>query len=688
MRPPERCSPPNSSALLHARPHLSPDLQEVRLVQSGAAAVEVMNAVVLEAHHFVQTHTNMQGGFEVTLLEDDSGYAQRRRVYMLPFVSDAFEVGNLGFMKEHPHTKFGVGELESGEEESTGPVHLTVTHGMTGKVAIADHISIQVVIRVRFWSVFFDHTGPDSCPASDVLMCAFDDNARPIGCEKTDAEGYVALAVPPGVDITVRNGCEGPKPTLELCRGEGLRPDLEVTFHDTLSPGGGPLSFIAVDEESGGYSVDNPDWAGGEITKARDDGRTYDVLYEDGDSEKKVKPNPNAVRVKAEDVGSYELVFVDTTQRLLEVVYGAGSTEGLERAAASIAPIGGGAHGAIASDNRQLFPLNNMVASQTRFVAAHALPACSMMLPVEGDATVVVDAARYQFSIPRDLSYQVTALVDDNGGESPVRDFLALLPNRELAGCKPKAVDKWNEKLPDDVAFAEEFGIAPKTTADLEIQAQCVLPVLEFLYRKPPTVELRLADADGSRAACPKGTPHEGVFNVPQSKLDGKPNQLTVQYYLQEGYEASEAHLSAVQTEALSGATFLKEKGTLFTLDNLALAPEARSAPCALANGCELTPSYGMLGSLFEFTVSALAMPLREAPHERVLVAQFRADATGASGVDCATRHGAEKAACEAAAKAVVAQLVANAKHKVVVTGELPLSAFNTMKIPEFVPVA
>ena len=72
---------------------------EVKLVQSDAARVEVMNAVVLEAHHFVQTHTDMQGDYEVTLVEDDNGHAQRRRVYLLPFVSDAFDMGG-GFMDQ------------------------------------------------------------------------------------------------------------------------------------------------------------------------------------------------------------------------------------------------------------------------------------------------------------------------------------------------------------------------------------------------------------------------------------------------------------------------------------------------------------------------------------------------------------------------------------------------------------
>ena len=533
--------------------------------------MRVVNAHVGPAHHSVATITDAAGAFGLTLVEDDGGYAARRQLHILPFISDAFVAGGSGgYMKEVAHTSFTLQGPGSALAQ-LGYMSVYVSHDEESTLQIEDHTVVMLTMEVQIASEYFDATDSHMCPSLNVLMCAFSTQGDLLNCARTDAAGTATVSVPPGADITLRNGCTGAGVVVERCTTEeGLRPDLTIVDHAT-------------------------------------------------GAEAKV--------VTAQDAGSGAAhVFLDKTSRLLEVVYGAGSLRGLERSAATLAHIGAGSLGAI-PDSNQLWPIAYAVSAATEFVAAHPTAGCGMTMAAAGAGAGIGDA-RFRFSIPRDLGFEITAAVDATH-DGPVRAFMSLLPTRVVRACKPPQVDRWGKVLEEMSAWDN-----PELTKDedIEIQNTCVLPTVEFLYRKKATIELVLVDStDEPLAECAADTAQEGVFTVPQLiTIDGEQqaNKLAVSFEIKEAYNNSEA-----QPTARSGTTTLALlEGTLFTEDNIALGFADRSSWCTLANGCELTPVHTNGQSLFNYTISQINLPLRRAPHKRVLLAEFRPDGPSVAG--------------------------------------------------------
>ena len=108
-------------------------------------------------------------------------------------------------------------------------------------------------------------------------MCAFSTSeGHKLSYMQTDDSGSAVLSVPPGQAVTLRNGCLGMQPELEHCSTEaGVRPDLDIQHAES---GSDRVGVLALDLLRGDVHV-----------------------------------------------------FLDRTQRRLEVVYGAGTLHGLER---------------------------------------------------------------------------------------------------------------------------------------------------------------------------------------------------------------------------------------------------------------------------------------------------------------------------------------------------------------------
>lgn len=114
--------------------------------------LQVLNAVVVAAHHYVSTHTSNAGAFTVELVDDDHGGAAQRMAHLLPFVSDAFlsEGGAGEYVQEYPHVDFKL----AGGSDSSG-LAVTLEYAKVGAAAekavqILDMTVVQVDMQVVF----------------------------------------------------------------------------------------------------------------------------------------------------------------------------------------------------------------------------------------------------------------------------------------------------------------------------------------------------------------------------------------------------------------------------------------------------------------------------------------------------------------------------------------------------------
>ena len=117
--------------------------------------MRVVNAHVGPAHHSVATITDAAGAFGLTLVEDDGGYAARRQLHILPFVSDAFVAGGSGgYMKEVAHTSFTL-QGPGSPLAQLGYMSVYVSHDEESTLQIEDHTVVMLTMEVQQWNVVY-----------------------------------------------------------------------------------------------------------------------------------------------------------------------------------------------------------------------------------------------------------------------------------------------------------------------------------------------------------------------------------------------------------------------------------------------------------------------------------------------------------------------------------------------------
>jgi len=358
-------------------------------------------------------------------------------------------------------------------------------------------------------------------------------------------------------------------------------------------------------------------------------------------------------------------LFTDLTSRTLAVSIGAGR---VTSTAAS--------DGSTVFNYDTLFALNDRVISQVNFSLTHSAKsgcdatalARNSFVPASGR----VNSKQLLFKIPRSLAYSLRIGVSEGG-----------LSTSQAVAQRP--VKTYMESLPV-----------------VELKTDEASPAATFAYRKKATLSLHLGllQSSDKTATVPASCDSSGLtlFGMPQieaGKTTPQAAELTV--------VVAELYTS---DEVAGEAELILMPGKVSTVDNLAFSPAARTfvtqnlrrdlgtskrdlparaAQCQRPDGCDISGGFvcdaddfecpieasgqHLQGTLFEADFQALAPPERVAPWTKVIKARFT---PAVSDVPSAVQ---------------VALLTTGwTQVSVVVTGEVSLSAFEAVKIPEYVP--
>lgn len=225
---------PRSALVVHTTAHADVSMQ-------------VINGRVWPAHDFATTHSLEDGSFAIALTSDTTSSWTHTVI-----VSDVWvhQSASGVYMEEKPHIEYNMVSAaaeEPGQRSHTQELDVVVTSGTLTSASIVDHSS--TILPVQVTVAFVEE--PTQCFAGEVLMCAFSQRHHyEYDCGFTNTLGYVALSVPAGETIIVRDGCQGTDTSRHAmkCEAGENRPDLAVVVANATVDGQ-PVTELVIPAE-------------------------------------------------------------------------------------------------------------------------------------------------------------------------------------------------------------------------------------------------------------------------------------------------------------------------------------------------------------------------------------------------------------------------------------------------------
>jgi len=625
--------------------------------------IKVSNAFVGAIDKFYTTRTDRDGLAAFSLSDGSGGDSLVRTVDVLPFAASEFLLSsNMDFnpltdeiegsvnTTVHSFVKTGTAGGSTGAADAESAMTSVISSAGLASFTIADVTSVEVNVFVTHPQV---GTGL-SCGANGHYMCAFsvDGSMTKYDCDTTDEFGFASLNVPVGVDVDVRNGCP-------------------YDWWDRIS-------------------------ACSEVTGVKV-GRTVEKYEQDV-----YERRPQIKRVAADSIlKGAEQLFVEVNSRFVDVVYGAGRLDFTVEGTGETSELGDDEKMAAERKARaNFFMLSNDIQANTQFeLTSSERAGCSGMTDLMTlfseelfDKKADYEENRlFKLPIPRDLVFDLKLSVRDDNldlqGALDARDYLNNLPAVKLLGTEPS-------------------------------------PSGMFFFRTKASMEIVVAEKDDAAEllGC-LDLNDDMLYGVAQQNADSNlPTQLDVSVLVTEVYNET-------QGAVFADATMFLVPGEVKTEDNLAAHTGARQKvhmdytadkktksdlagkitedamePCLLSTGCALagptkmTDTYSVCipedadvvkrevlvknectiagkttraGSLYQERITALGSPERYTPYQKILRYSF---------TPSLETHFLPDAAQQA--------MLATDQEEVaiIVTGLVPLTANQAIKLPEYVP--
>ena len=606
---------------------------------------------------------------DVTGISGDAGQGYRDYV-VLPAVVDQFP-GEKGGVKggdkvidELPHMAFKTSTPGALVPNGERYIKFQVAHDKAEDIELRDEASESVGVKVVHH--FVDTPSKFKCGRASVLMCAYSTtHGERISCKATKADGSVRLSVIPGQDADIRNGCPQKKPT-----HDDNEPECEEVG---VVKGRSVLNDVKSVKKSGKVTV------AGKVT----------------------------VTVTSADIqAGHTAIFEDTSGRKVGIIVGAGRVNAEDNVALVDAK-----DGKTGANADSLFELSQKHTDMStfKFVAKASdangdpLPGCDVTLLL---STGTKTGFFRHFTLPRDVPYKVHV---EGVKVGVVKEYLEALPPLpiEADNRTPKLAFLFRKKA--TVTFHEvyktlvEEGVLSSKSCIAVHNGQkgnCFLAKVKEETKhcsSAVTTVTREKQKDKDIVCCapalsktaklgpssrlPRG--QKGFGCARSEKNAGKETLLglTIELHVAEKYVANK------ETKKDSVLSALDDSGTLFTEDNVAVGAADRyyfqtgkftsSAPYESKftllrckdSSCSLTvgSDKGTAG-VFAYVIGRINGPVREAPHRRMARARF---APLDKGVPVPMQVGLQ---------------TAWAMASIVVTGEVPLTFHEAIKLPEYVP--